>query len=254
MDILALDFDGVICDSAGEAAVAGWKGAAQLWPQRFRGDAPLEIVEGFRRGRPVMEFGYESILLVRLLRDGCSIDKILDDAPSLFSGLIRNESLIIDNLVHVFGQTRDAWMGDDLQGWLDMHTFYHGVVEAVNQSNLTVYIITTKEKRFALSLCRAVNLQIPEKNILGLENGKKEDVMVTLSRRHHEACFHFVEDRLATLIRMKDGVGFDVRLYLADWGYNTLDARDKAEKMSEITVLSQNQFPTFMRKPSNFVT
>ena len=114
MDILALDFDGVICDSAGEAAVAGWKGAARLWPQRFRGDAPLEIVEGFRRGRPVMEFGYESILLVRLLRDGCSIDKILDDAPSLFSGLIRNESLIIDNLVHVFGhpaQSRCAGVG-----------------------------------------------------------------------------------------------------------------------------------------------
>ncbi|MGD8835314.1 MAG: hypothetical protein PVJ19_10250 [Desulfobacteraceae bacterium] len=254
MDILALDFDGVICDSVGEVAVAAWRGAALLWPDRFRGDAPVEIVQRFRRVRPVMETGYESILLVRLLRDGCSIDKILDDAPCLLSDLMRKESLSKDQLVHLLGKERDAWIDHDLQGWLDMHDFYDGVVEAVNRTDLKVYIITTKEKRFALSLCRAVDLQIPEKRIFGLESGKKKDVLATLSRRYDTACFHFVEDRLETLIQMRGGVEFDLRLYLAAWGYNTVDACDKAEKMSKITVLTQDQFPDFVRMPSNFAT
>jgi hypothetical protein len=53
---------------------------------------------------------------------------------------------------------------------------------------------------------------------------------------------------------MKGVVEFDLRLYLAAWGYNTVDACDKAEKMSKITVLTQDQFPDFVRMPSNFAT
>jgi phosphoglycolate phosphatase-like HAD superfamily hydrolase len=252
MDILALDFDGVICDSAGEAAITGWKGAARLWPRRFAGDAPDEIVKKFRQVRPVMETGFESILLARLLRDGCPVSKILEDATALFSGLMRDEGITQDELVPVFGQTRDTWIADDLHGWLDMHDFYEGTVEALNQSEIPVYIITTKEKRFARSLCHHAALRIPEENIFGLESGKKQLVLTTLSRRHEKACFHFLEDRLETLISMINGFDFDTRLYFARWGYHTVDQCDKAHTFPEIKVLTQDQFPGFVKKPSHF--
>ena len=252
MDILALDFDGVICDSAGEAAITGWKGAARLWPRRFSGDAPDEIVQKFRQVRPVMETGFESILLARLLRDGYPVSKILENSTTLISGLMRDERITQDELVSVFGQARDDWMTDDLPGWLDMHEFYDGTVEALNQSELPVYIITTKEKRFALSLCREVALRIPEENIFGLESGKKQHVLAELSQRHPMACFHFLEDRLATLLPMIDGFDFDVHLYFARWGYHTFDQCAKAEKIPKIIVLTQDQFPAFVRMPSNF--
>lgn len=247
MDILALDFDGVICDSAGEAAITGWRGAARLWPHLFVGDAPDEIVEKFRMVRPVMETGYESILLVRLLRDGCPVSKILEDSSTLFSSLMHDESVAKDGLVQIFGQTRDTWMADDLDGWLDAHDFYDGIVDAVNQYNVPVYIITTKEKRFAKSLCKAVDLRIPEEHIFGLESGRKQPVLVELSQRHEKACFHFVEDRLATLIRMIDGFVFNVQLYFAQWGYHTVDERVKANQVQSINVLTQDQFPSFVK-------
>lgn len=250
MDILALDFDGVICDSAGEAATAGWKGAARLWPRLFSGHLPDDFVQKFRQVRPVMETGFESILLARLLRDGYSVGTILEASTPLFSGLMRDERITRDELVSVFGQTRDDWMADDFSGWLDMHEFYDGTVEALNHSEIPVYIITTKEKRFALSLCRQAALRIPEENIFGLESGKKQHVLAALSRQHSKACFHFLEDRLATLLPMIDGFDFDVHLYFARWGYHTLDQCAKAEKIPKIKVLTQDQFPAFVRRPS----
>ena len=254
MNILALDFDGVICDSAGEVAVAGWKAAGVIWPERFIGDPPDEIVRRFRRVRPVMKTGYESILLVRLLRYGFSVHKIVENAPDLFSGIIQDESLVEDELVHLFGQTRDVWMADDLPGWIDRHEFYGGVIEAVNQSDLPVYIITTKEKRFAWELCRSVGLQVAEENIFGLESGQKGDVLATLALKHPRDRFHFVEDRLPTLLSLSDGVGFDLRLYLADWGYLREDDLPRAEKIQQIDVLSLDGFPIFVNQISKEIS
>jgi phosphoglycolate phosphatase-like HAD superfamily hydrolase len=248
-EILALDFDGVICDSAGELVVSGWKGAGRLWPERFAGDPPDEIVRRFRRVRPVMKTGYESILLVRLLRYGFSVGKILQNGSALLSDIMRNESLEEEMLVRLFGQTRDIWIGSDLEGWIGLHEFYDGVVEAVNLSDLPVYIITTKEKRFAVALCRAAGLKIPEEHIFGLESGKKCDVLAALSIRHPTARLHFVEDRLPTLIGMIDGVDFDAQLYFADWGYITDTDREKAEKIPEIQILTLDQFPDLVTNP-----
>jgi hypothetical protein len=248
MDIWALDFDGVICDSAGEAAVAGWKGAGRIWPQRFSGDPPDDIVRRFRRVRPVMNTGYESILLVRLLRYGFSVRKILENSTALFSGIVQDESLNEEQLVRIFGKTRDAWIASDLKGWLALHQFYGGLVDAVNRSDLPVYIITTKEKRFAAALCRAAELKIPEENIFGLESGKKRDVLTALSLRYPGARFHFVEDRLLTLLGMMGGVDFDLRLYFADWGYITDDDRAGAEKIPEIRILNRDQCIDLLRR------
>lgn len=247
MDILALDFDGVICDSADEAALTGWRAAGRLWPRRFQGDAPMEIIEGFRMVRPVMETGYESILLVRLLRDGLSVDKILDDTASLFTRLINAVFIERDRLIPLFGQTRDAWIAADLPDWIGRHQFYDGVVDALNQSDVPTYIITTKEKRFALALCDAAGLRIPGEHVFGLESGRKSAVLAELSRRHKGARFHFVEDRLPTLLQMADRGDLDVRLYFADWGYNTAEDREQADQAPNIRVLTLDRFPALVR-------
>jgi phosphoglycolate phosphatase-like HAD superfamily hydrolase len=252
MDILALDFDGVICNSAGEACASGWKAAARLWPDRFREEVPEQIIESFIRVRPVMETGYESILLVRLLRDGCSVEKILADAPSLFSGLMQDAALSKEELVHLFGYTRDTWMAKDLPGWLDAHDFYDGAIDALNESHVTTYIITTKQKRFALALCDAAGLGVPGRRVFGLESGKKLKVLTKLARQHVHARIHFLEDRLSTLIATAHGADFDIRLYFSTWGYHTADERIRAEKAAQIRVLTQDQFPQFARMPSDF--
>ncbi len=64
--IYALDFDGVICDSAVETAITGWKAAGTLWADMPTA-VPQEKIEQFRLIRPMIETGYEAILAMRLL-------------------------------------------------------------------------------------------------------------------------------------------------------------------------------------------
>ncbi len=252
MDILALDFDGVICRSAGEACATGWKAAGRLWPDRFAGEVPAEIHEGFEQVRPVMEFGFQAVLLVRLLRDGCSVEQIVGDAPLLLSDLMLEEGLSKDAWVRLFGTTRDRWMAEDLPGWIDRHGFYGGTIDALNRSDLPTYIITTKEKRFAVALCSAAGLCLPDEKIFGLESGKKLSVLKSLSGIHRDARLHFLEDRLSALNQVNEGADFEVRLYWADWGYHTQAERSVAETMADITVLSLDQFPEFVLSASSF--
>jgi len=252
MDILALDFDGVICRSAGEACATGWKAAGRLWPERFAGEVPNEILEGFERVRPVMEFGFQAVLLVRLLRDGCSVEQILGDAPLLFSDVMLEEGLSRDAWVHLFGTTRDRWISEDLPGWIDRHGFYGGTIDGLNHSDLPAYIITTKEKRFAVAMCAAAGLRFGEDKIFGLESGKKLSVLQSLSGTHKDARFHFLEDRLQALTLVNAGADFDVRLYWAAWGYHTQAEKSTVEDLPDIKVLSLDQFPDFVRSPSIF--
>nr|KJB22341.1 hypothetical protein B456_004G042000 [Gossypium raimondii] len=69
-DLYALDFDGVLCDSCGESSISAVKAAKVRWPALFDGvDSVLEdwIVDQMHIVRPVVETGYENLLLVRLL-------------------------------------------------------------------------------------------------------------------------------------------------------------------------------------------
>ena len=152
--VIALDFDGVICDSAGETAVSGWEAAARLWPDEFTENPSPILIEDFRFCRPALETGYQSIIIMTLLKRGLHKEEIVDDFSNLMEQFIEKENLEIPNLVKYFGQSRDLWIKDNFQSWLDVHAFYPGVVQWVNQFvDKSVYIITTKEKRFAIIVC-----------------------------------------------------------------------------------------------------
>ena len=69
-----------------------------------------------------------------------------------------------DELVHEFGDMRDTWMQQDPEGWLRANSFFEtrGVLEAVKESSANVYIITTKQHRFADALIKHAGLNIPD--------------------------------------------------------------------------------------------
>lgn len=225
MNVWCLDFDGVVCDSAGETGATGWRGAAQLWPERFAGPAPADYIAAFRQVRPALETGYESILLARLLRDGVTPAQILADFRRLGPELLARLGLERQALIALFGSTRDRWIAADLPGWLGCHGFYPGVVASLHRfqdAGDALFVITTKEKRFTLSLLAAAGLPLPEAAVFGLEAGRKTEVLRRLLARPElaGASFRFVEDRLKTLeeVAAEPDLGA-VRLYFAEWGY-----------------------------------
>ena len=81
--------------------------------------------------RPVVETGYENVLLVRLLLEmrepqlrtscvpeGLDVDGILSGWEGLKPLLMEGWQQEKEELVHLFGDLRDQWMASDMHGWI----------------------------------------------------------------------------------------------------------------------------------------
>jgi phosphoglycolate phosphatase-like HAD superfamily hydrolase len=248
VDVFALDFDGVLVDSASETAISAWRAGQTIWPEWQGPQPPEALLQRFRRLRPVLETGHEAIVLMRLVHQGVADEIVLEGFPDLCREVMPSTHLSAHELTARFGRARDAWIAADLNGWLARQRFYPQVLEPLRQAlrSHPVYILTTKQQRFALTLLGSVGLDLGEDRIFGLESARpKEDVLKELMRSPALAGgrFHFVEDRLATLERvLQRGDLAEVRLYLAAWGYNTPQQRARAAAGGRIRVWTSEQF------------
>ncbi|KAL9228911.1 hypothetical protein vseg_004441 [Gypsophila vaccaria] len=261
-DLYALDFDGVICDSCGESSLSAVKAAKVRWPTIFDGvDAVLEdwIVDQMHTVRPVVETGYENLLLVRLLleirlpsirkssvAEGLTIEGILENWSKLKPIIMEEWGENREFLVDLFGKIRDEWIEKDLATWIGANRLYPGVSDALKFASSKIYIVTTKQSRFADALLRELaGVTIPPERIYGLGSGPKVEVLKMLQKQpeHQGLTLHFVEDRLATLknvIKEPELDGWN--LYLGDWGYNTKKEREEAASISRIRMLELSEF------------
>ncbi|NVM23297.1 MAG: HAD family hydrolase [Desulfobacterales bacterium] len=241
-DVFAVDFDGVLCDSAAETGVTAWRAGGQVWPAWHGPEPPSEYLRRFINLRPVVETGYQAVLLMRLIYTGVEDETIELQFPELCTSLLDESEYSAADLVRLFSQARDTWIDRDLDDWLDRHRFYVGVVEtfAARVESDPVFILTTKQERSVRILLHSRGIHLPADRIFGLDAGKsKENVLEQLSRRPEfdGNRFHFVEDRLQTLIRIAGRSSLrDVLLYLVDWGYNTPRDREKAKLIPRITI------------------
>lgn len=261
-DLYALDFDGVLCDSCGESSISAVKAAKLRWLELFATvDSSMEdwIVDQMHIVRPVVETGYENLLLVRLLleikipslckssvAEGLTIEGILESWSKIKPVIMEEWSENRDALVDLFGKVRDEWMEKDLATWVGANRFYPGVPDALKFASSEVYIVTTKQGRFADALLRELaGVTIPPERIYGLGTGPKVEVLKMLQKQpeHQGLTLHFVEDRLATLknvIKEPELNGWN--LYLGDWGYNTQKEREEAATYSRIQLLQLSDF------------
>ncbi|MGZ8152829.1 MAG: HAD family hydrolase [Methylovulum sp.] len=235
--LYALDFDGVICDSAVETAITGWQAANRIW-----GDMPKTLpqitIDRFRRVRPIIETGYEAILAMRLLYLGETTEAIYSDYADKIRTLLDEAQVSTDDLKKLFGETRDTWIEDDLADWVNMNPLFSGVAAKLRQlgQQNTWYIITTKQERFVKQILKASAVELADERIFGLDrNMSKPEVLMSLLKSHPEQSIHFVEDRLPTLLNvLKIPQLADVKLIFALWGYNTEE--DKALAMQQAFV------------------
>jgi phosphoglycolate phosphatase-like HAD superfamily hydrolase len=242
--IYVFDFDGVICESVMETAITGWKAANTIW-----GDmpdlVPQEKIDQFRLVRPVIETGYEAILAMRLLYLDESIEAIRNGYSEKFKELKTNADLTLDGLKKLFGDTRDAWIENDLTDWLRMNPLYEGVAERLQElgQHSSWYIATTKHERFVKLILQANQVNLADEQIFGLDrNMSKMEVLKGLLQTHPNETIYFVEDRLPTLMSvLRNEELSKVKLFLALWGYNT--AKDKTIAAKEaITALHLEDF------------
>ncbi|MDX1573110.1 MAG: HAD family hydrolase [Methylophaga sp.] len=237
--LYALDFDGVICDSALETGLSAWRAARRIWPE-LPAQIPDSVLAGFREVRPALETGFESILINRSLYDGIPPSALLDDFAQHIDTVRQRFKLSNEMLKGVFGEVRDSWIADDFASWIANNPLYQGIAEFLQQIPPTeLFIITTKQERFVSAILEANAITLPKAQIFGLERRRsKSDILGEFAREHRgEICF--VEDRLPTLLQVSNDPDLDsVELWLADWGYNTQNDRQIAERSSRIQTLT----------------
>jgi len=238
--IYALDFDGVICDSAVETAITGWKAAGSLWCDMPKA-VPQAMIDRFRLIRPNIETGYEAILAMRLLYLEETIESIDSGYDDKIEALLKDAQVTVDDLKKLFGETRDAWIANDLADWVNMNPLFAGVATKLRKlgQQCPWYVITTKQERFVKQILKANAIELADERIFGLDrNMSKVEILKGLSKIHPNETIYFVEDRLPTLLNvLKNADLASVKPIFALWGYNT--AEDKALAVQIALTLQQ---------------
>ncbi len=246
-DLLALDFDGVVCDGLREYFHTAWRVYCTVW----RGEtskAPEKLAERFYRLRPVIESGWEMPLLVRALLLDYAEQDLFADWVKISTEILVKDGLSSTVIGPRFNADRDEQIRVDEQAWLSLHRFYPGVKERLRSmltSPTSVRIITTKEERYARRLLEQHGIFLPENGVVG--RGARQSKYQTLRRYQVEfgsqARIWFVEDRLLTLQSVREHPDLDaIRLFLADWGYNTPVERKSTFEERGIELLSLETF------------
>ncbi len=246
MALLALDFDGVICDSAAETAASAWRCAQQIWPELFPGtDAPPETIAAFCQIRPFLETGYQSILMLKMLQEKLALTAFSEHLNEHLARLMQEINLGPAELKRLFGDCRDHWIEHDNTSWLQTHRFYPGVIEALGQAlaKKQLAIITTKQQRFVKLLLAGQNIDFPEEQIWGLEQQPKKEVVLKKFLSAGQREIIFIEDRLPTLELVDSLPALDsIQLLYATWGYGTSAEHRRCLQSSRIKSLNLPDF------------
>ena len=248
--VLALDFDGVLCDGLIEYFETAWRAYCRIWSIDDH-IPPAGLAEQFYRLRPVVESGWEMPVLLHSILIGVSEDEILADWNTIAPNQAQASGVSSAELAATVDRVRDEWIAADITSWLDLHRFYPGVIERLQQvlsSSISLVIISTKEGRFVRQLLQQQQVNLPESQIFGKEvQQPKSQTLRDLTQKFMQGSMlptiWFVEDRLKTLQHIAVQADLThVALYLADWGYNTPTDRTIAQQDSRIHLLSLVKF------------
>lgn len=254
-DILALDFDGVVCDGLREYFQTAWRAYSEVF-EPGAGAPPEGLAERFYPLRPVVETGWEMPLVLYGLMSGVAEVDILDRWLELVPQLLAQAGVEPATIGKAVDGVRDRWIQADLDDWLSYQRFYPGVIDRLRQAmaaGVELVIISTKEGRFIQQLLAKGGVALPSdgplgpapsQRILGKEVKRpKYETLRQIKAAHPDATLWFVEDRVKALqaVQEQPDLG-DVTLFLADWGYNTAGDRAVATPQSGIHLIALTQF------------
>lgn len=244
--ILALDFDGVVCDGLTEYFQSSKRAYEQIWDNPVITD---DFAGAFARLRPIIETGWEMPVLLRALALEITESELLTNWLGISTEIVNREKLDKSAIAHSLDQVRDRWIESDLDSWLALHKFYPGVIPRMQKillSGTKIYIVSTKEGRFIKQLLQEAGVKLASELIIGKECKQPKYETLTqllVSNACQPQQLWFVEDRLNALQLVEQQTDLEeVGLFLASWGYNTPATRASIKDNQKIQLLSLEQF------------
>ena len=250
-DILALDFDGVLCDGMREYFETSRRTFVRIWPKE---PAPGEgLFRPFSTLRPVILSGWEMPVLLRAIERGRTESAILEGWEAVRDEVIAAGTpagdKLVDTLKHTVDDVRREWIAATPADCLKQNVPYCQLDELrrLVREPARALVVTTKEGEFARQILDDWDVHLA--GIQGKEAGiHKCENLRALIAEHVAAhgrrpTLWFVEDRLETLEHVTTHADLaDVGLFLATWGYNTSATREAATKCGRVRLLELDQF------------
>jgi phosphoglycolate phosphatase-like HAD superfamily hydrolase len=261
MKILAVDYDGVISDSAlkslfishnaychhfGSKAKKSFGGQCftfENWEQ-MKKDYHQEM-EKYKRLRAYVEQSCDFLVIIKIIEEQIEVENQQDFIR------IRNEMDLNYHFFHeLFFQEKERWQKKDFGKWFSLAPVYKQVVTGIKQlldEGAKVVIATSNLGRAIHPAFHADYLGFPMelKDIFDKNYGKsKSDHMKAIVEQYkvtHEDIY-FIDDQLNYL---EETQVFGVNVFLAGWGYCTEEQKSVARKKG-ITVLEREEefYPT----------
>jgi len=223
MKLLALDFDGVISDSAREAYLVALRAWRELQPATLLGEAAEEDASLYARFLAAMPLGNRAedfaVILAALERG-----RPLPDQASYDAFYADFDPELLRRFHRRFYQVRHAWCERAPDEWLPLMRPYRAFCQLLERrsGDAILAIATAKDRRSVRELLERYGLAglFPEDRVLDKETG--------VSKRSHMehlagvfglpfAEITFVDDKVNHL----DSVAsLGCRCVLAAWGYN----------------------------------
>jgi phosphoglycolate phosphatase-like HAD superfamily hydrolase len=235
MRVLALDFDGVISDSAPEAFSVAIRTYSSLRPGSSLRETE-ELYAGFVELMPLGNRAEDYSVILAALEE-----KVVIADQAAYDSFYRQQDPEQLRVFHEdFYRARTSWAERDPEGWRRMLSPYPRVLEILHRraSQVTLAIATAKDGRSVRRLLRDY----------GIESLFREDLVLDketgVTKRSHLECLQrslavpfdaitFVDDKLNHLDRV---AGLGVRCGLAAWGYNGRREWEAAERAGHLVL------------------
>lgn len=219
--LLALDFDGVICDALEECALVTWLGGrphdrAIPGPEQLR-LVPREFIDRFRTvrdyARTLDHFVVAHLPEAAALGGQADFDRLYEALPSSY----------VQKFTDAANAARQWFRTRETDFWLDLHTLYPGVPELLRRHSGSVAIVTAKDEGSVHAILGRHGLDETVSAVFG-ECGRKAEAIEEISARWGVALkdVTFVDDNLTNAVRVAR-TGAVSRW--AQWGYQTPEHR-----------------------------
>jgi phosphoglycolate phosphatase-like HAD superfamily hydrolase len=219
MRVLALDFDGVISDSAREAFAVALRTYSTLRPASQLRESE-ELYRGFVELMPLGNRAEDYAVALIALEEKAAIP----DQAAYDSFYRRQDPEQLGVFHERFYEIRTAWAERDPEGWRRMLAPFPGVLEILHRraSQVTLAIATAKDRLSVGRLLRdyGIDSLFRADLVLDKETGVSKRAHLELLQRRLKVPFHaitFIDDKVSHL---DQAAALGVRCGLAAWGYN----------------------------------
>ena len=238
--LIALDFDGVICNSMDECMLVSYN--AYLNKSHIKdidfSVLPVELQSGFKKHRylvgPAQDFYF---LWKSLFSKNTSSGEIVKTYYKLKSDEVGMEIPFVKR----FYSFRTKLKEDHFSQWILLNPIYKQIMSVFNDGIDidNVFIVTAKDTDSVSDLLHANNIDINRKQIFGREISlDKVNLFIKIIKgtKIEPQNILYIEDKISHLIKVKN---IGINGYLATWGYNSPSARNEA-LLNDITPISLN--------------